>query len=120
MKKLLVSLLFTILFLSVEGAISVNALGMMNCGMMVSAVMGSHGTGIAGKDIYIQNCARCHRPDRRGNLPYYPSLVDIKEEHSREEVLEIIDKGSGVMPSFSYLSKEQKEALVDFLFRETK
>lgn len=73
---------------------------------------------LTGKDIYRLNCAGCHGEDRRGFQDIYPSLQNIKERLSREEVLEQINNGKGQMPAFPHLSTGEKEAVVMYLFGE--
>lgn len=69
-----------------------------------------------GRNLYRQNCAACHGFDRRGNPPQIPSLVNIDERRSKSYVLEVIRNGRGMMPPFRYLSKEEREAIVYYLF----
>lgn len=64
--------------------------------------------------LYNNNCASCHRSDRKGTPPEFPSLVDIGKRHSREEIASIIRDGTGRMPGFDYLGRGINE-IVDFL-----
>jgi quinoprotein glucose dehydrogenase len=69
-----------------------------------------------GQQIYIQNCAGCHGPDRQGNkAANIPSLVDVKKRLNRDQMMEVITKGRAVMPSWGFLSEAQRSALVDYL-----
>lgn len=71
----------------------------------------------AGKYLYTVTCAACHGVDRRGDTQQiFPTLVDIDKRRSRREVLEILERGKGNMPSFGYLSKANRDALIAFLF----
>jgi len=63
--------------------------------------------------LYNNNCASCHGSDRKGS-PSFPSLVDIGQRRSREEILSIIREGTGRMPGFSHLGRGINE-IVDFL-----
>ena len=67
------------------------------------------------KDAYQSNCASCHRADRRGTPPEFPSLVDIGQRRSRAEIAAIIRQGAGRMPGFASLGAETIRSLVDFL-----
>jgi quinoprotein glucose dehydrogenase len=64
--------------------------------------------------LYNNNCASCHREDRKGAPPTFPSLVDIGTRRSREEIAAVIREGTGRMPGFDYLGRGVNE-IVDFL-----
>ncbi len=66
------------------------------------------------KSLYENNCASCHGSDRKGAPPTFPSLVDIGQRRSREELIRFIREGSGRMPGFDYLGRNVDE-IVDFL-----
>ncbi len=66
------------------------------------------------KSLYQNNCAGCHGRDLKGAPPSFPSLVDIGERRSREELIRFIREGSGRMPGFDYLGRNVNE-IVDFL-----
>jgi len=65
--------------------------------------------------LYLQNCAACHRDDRAGAPPQIPSLLDVGQRHSRQELATIIRQGGGRMPGFSYLQRASIDALVQYL-----
>jgi quinoprotein glucose dehydrogenase len=67
------------------------------------------------KSAYLSNCASCHRDDRKGTPPSFPSLVDIGQRRSREEIAGIIRQGAGRMPGFASLGAEAINGIVDFL-----
>jgi len=67
------------------------------------------------KSAYLSNCAGCHRDDRKGNPPTFPSLVDIGQHMSRAEIANIIRTGSGRMPGFGTLGNPAINDIVDFL-----
>ena len=72
-----------------------------------------------GEKIYKSNCALCHGQDRKGNTSgSYPSLVNVKDRISRDELITILKNGQGFMPSFSQLSNDKNDALIAFLFDE--
>jgi len=66
------------------------------------------------KSLYQNNCASCHGADRKGTPPSFPSLVDIGQRRSREELILLVRDGSGRMPGFSHLEGKVIE-IVDFL-----
>ncbi len=70
----------------------------------------------AGQSVYAMNCVSCHGIDRRGNPKSgYPSLVSISSRRSSKYMETIISHGKGMMPGFTKLSKEEKEALIGYL-----
>ncbi len=73
---------------------------------------------VTGKDIYLQNCAACHKPDLSGTPPSFPSLKDISKKYSREELASILENGRNAMPSFKHLSKQERDAVIGFLLGE--
>jgi len=64
--------------------------------------------------LYNNNCASCHKADRTGTPPTFPSLVGIGERRSRQELITYINEGTGRMPGFSHLGRGVAE-IVDFL-----
>jgi hypothetical protein len=68
-----------------------------------------------GRQTYDENCASCHGEDRGGSLFSYPSLKDVSERLTRDEIRTVIESGPGRMPSFDQLSDEQIDGLLEFL-----
>ena len=73
-------------------------------------------SGPPGKAIYDQQCSGCHGPERAGNPPDFPSLVDIGKRLTRDQVAAIVAGGRGRMPGFPQIDGEQRSLLLDFLF----
>jgi len=69
-----------------------------------------------GKTIYKTYCASCHKEDRNGDEPLYPSLIDLKKRMTEAEVLNKIKEGSGRMPSFARILKGHEKPVIDYLF----
>jgi len=68
------------------------------------------------EQIYSMNCAVCHGSNRTGvQHGANPSLVDIGDRMSNEELHDVIMDGRGVMPPFNFLADEEVEALIAFL-----
>jgi quinoprotein glucose dehydrogenase len=65
--------------------------------------------------LYNNNCATCHRADRTGAPPTFPSLINIGQRRSRDEIAAIIRDGTGRMPGFSFLERRGIDEIVDFL-----
>lgn len=73
-----------------------------------------------GRKVYTLNCSSCHGPDRRGNPKSgYPSLVNISRR-SKAYVSQTVSNGKGMMPGFTQLTADEKQALVSFLFGDEK
>jgi quinoprotein glucose dehydrogenase len=74
-----------------------------------------------GKRIYLNTCAACHGVDLKGNpQSNYPSLLGIEKKRNKAFVTQIITAGKGMMPGFTTLTSEQKQALVAYLFGDEK
>lgn len=70
----------------------------------------------AGNSVYSLNCATCHGYDRTGEgNSNMPSLLNVQERLTHEEIKEVITEGRGVMPAFSYLSDDETDALIGYL-----
>jgi len=69
-----------------------------------------------GQQVYQQNCTGCHGADRTGNARGgIPSLVDVKDRLTSEQIFEVITKGRAVMPAWGFLTEDQRHALVAYL-----
>jgi quinoprotein glucose dehydrogenase len=74
-----------------------------------------------GATVYANNCAVCHKKNKEGNVASgYPSLVGIKNKYDRNYTTTIVNKGKGMMPGFTGLKENEKQALVDFLYETEK
>tara|TARA_R110001583_G_scaffold13031_1_gene56899 strand:- start:1544 stop:2221 length:678 start_codon:yes stop_codon:yes gene_type:complete len=74
---------------------------------------------ITGKELFQNNCAVCHGTERQGNLPTFPSLVNIKQKLSKDQISELLNTGRNIMPNFSHLSNPERKAIVGFLYGES-
>jgi quinoprotein glucose dehydrogenase len=68
-----------------------------------------------GKSLYNKNCASCHRPDRQGTPPEFPSLINIGAKLTTDELRTIIREGAGRMPGFPALNRDELRVLVNYL-----
>ena len=74
----------------------------------------------AGEIIYQKNCAVCHGADRGGNKSF-PPLLNIAIKLHPIDVMGLLQKAKGQMPSFNSLPEQDKDAIISFLFnREDK
>ncbi len=83
----------------------------------ILAMVDATGATSLGEQVFLQNCAGCHGAGRQGNAAAnIPSLVDVTQRLTREQALEVVTKGRGVMPPWGFLSDVQRGAVVSFLF----
>jgi quinoprotein glucose dehydrogenase len=68
-----------------------------------------------GNAVYAKNCSFCHGMDRKGSGNQFPNLLNIGSRHSATEINTLIKTGSGRMPSFSFLSDDDRNVIVGFL-----
>lgn len=68
-----------------------------------------------GERLYQTNCASCHRMPGGEEPTEYPALDNVHERLSSDEIIQTIESGRGIMPSFPQLSEEEKEAIVTYL-----
>jgi quinoprotein glucose dehydrogenase len=74
-----------------------------------------------GEQLYTTYCRACHGSDRKGNpISNFPSLIDIGAKMDKAAVTNIIANGKGMMPGFTQLSADEKQAIVGFLFGDEK
>ena len=69
-------------------------------------------------ELYQMNCAGCHAADRSGTGDRGPSLLQIAERRSVDEIRAIIAQGAGFMPPFAHLREEERNALAQYLLTE--
>lgn len=70
----------------------------------------------SGEAIFTQICTACHGIDRQGNQAQnVPSLVGVEQRLKKPDVLALLKTGKGVMPSFDFLTENQRQLVVDYL-----
>ena len=57
----------------------------------------------SGRNLYLRNCASCHKEDGSGSPPEFPSLVGIGDRLTRTEIIAVTRSGRGRMPAFGHL-----------------
>lgn len=67
-----------------------------------------------GQKVYTNNCMSCHGANREGNASY-PSLQQIDRKYSASQILEIVNDGRRMMPSFKQISDNDKKALLAYI-----
>jgi quinoprotein glucose dehydrogenase len=68
-----------------------------------------------GRNLYLRNCASCHREDLRGTPPEFPSLVRIGDKYTMQELGALMRSGSGRMPGFRAMSTPELRAIATYL-----
>jgi quinoprotein glucose dehydrogenase len=69
-----------------------------------------------GERDYMAFCAPCHGLDRAGNaLSGFPSLLDVLNRKTRDQMVQITKQGSGRMPAFDQLSDTQRNSILDYV-----
>jgi quinoprotein glucose dehydrogenase len=69
-----------------------------------------------GEQIYDQICAACHGTNRNGDpARAFPTLVNIGQKLKLADVLALLETGRGMMPAVPFLTKEQKQAVAEFI-----
>jgi quinoprotein glucose dehydrogenase len=97
-----------------SGVMYVNANEMAWIITMVPTQGDTNGLPAPGRQLFAQICTVCHGIDRQGNAAQnVPSLLEANKRLNSEQVRDLLRIGRGAMPSFAFLSEEQKHALAD-------
>jgi glucose dehydrogenase len=94
-----------------HGILYVNANDIANTGGLAENDR-SAGLGLS---TYQHQCSICHRDNRRGTPPEFPSIVDIDKRLTQKQIVERIHAGKGRMPSFPNIQGDQLQALLEYL-----
>lgn len=72
---------------------------------------------VTGEGLYRQHCASCHGDDRDGGpRQAYPPLQDVAGRFEESQVRDLVRRGRGFMPGFSYLPEEAVDAVLAYLW----
>ena len=80
-----------------------------------AALAENTGNDANGRGIYQSQCSVCHRDDKSGSPPQFPSLVGIANRMGPREISATITSGKGRMPGFTNLSHDQLNAVIDYV-----
>jgi len=69
----------------------------------------------SGRAMYMNYCSSCHKEDRSGDEPLYPSLIGLEKRMTREQVIGKIRQGGGKMPPFAGVLQGKEDAIATFL-----
>jgi len=67
------------------------------------------------EQLYLTNCAGCHRDDMLGTPPVIPSLADLRGKRRPDDIAAIIRQGAGRMPSFPNLSRIDAALIAEYV-----
>ena len=70
-----------------------------------------------GQRLYQSICSHCHGTKSAVN-PASPTLENVRERLTQQQVRELMETGRGQMPSFAAFSELEKRAVVAFLYGE--
>jgi quinoprotein glucose dehydrogenase len=71
--------------------------------------------GRSARQLYLTNCAGCHRDDMQGTPPAIPSLADLRGKRSPQQIATPVQQGAGRMPSFPSLGAGDVFAIADYI-----
>jgi quinoprotein glucose dehydrogenase len=71
--------------------------------------------GVLSQQLYLTNCAGCHRDDLAGQPPQFPSLLDVRGKMTEEQVVTAIRQGRGRMAAFPNLSAAEAAAIAQYV-----
>ncbi|MES2394002.1 MAG: c-type cytochrome [Acidobacteriota bacterium] len=93
------------------GVIYINANDVVDTGGLAENDMNA-GLGLS---TYQTQCALCHRDNRAGSPPEFPSLVDVGKRLTQQQIIDTIHGGKGRMPSFPNLQAKQLAELLEYV-----
>lgn len=97
-----------------DGVLYVNANEMPWILQMIPVEAEPNGMPASGRALFTQICAACHGLKGEGNpAQNVPPLASVAQKLKRADIVNLIDSGRGVMPSFAFLSNAQKVALAE-------
>jgi quinoprotein glucose dehydrogenase len=68
----------------------------------------------AGLRLYNWRCAPCHGADKKG-AGNFPTLEGIEKKYTAAQLAELLSTGRRMMPSFNYITAEEKDAVISFV-----
>ena len=73
-----------------------------------------------GERDYLIHCAACHGTDRAGfPLAGFPSLLDVTQRRTPEQIAQLTKTGFGRMPAFDRLADAQRALIIDYVLGKT-
>ncbi|WP_263355135.1 c-type cytochrome [Acidicapsa acidisoli] len=69
----------------------------------------------AGAATYQAHCSICHGDHREGITPSFPALLGLGNRMTKQQAIEIIQKGKGRMPGFTRLTDPDLDSLLKYM-----
>jgi quinoprotein glucose dehydrogenase len=82
-------------------------------GLVPAGAVHSHG-----EFVYRSQCAVCHGVDRAGSPPSFPSLIDIAQQLTADDIATTVRTGRGRMPAFPNIDDKSLDSLLRYLSGE--
>ena len=70
----------------------------------------------AGLRLYNKYCMTCHGTEGKSKSDF-PTLDSIQSKYDSTQIKELLSTGRRRMPSFNYITNEEKEAVISYLFK---
>lgn len=68
----------------------------------------------AGERLFTNNCMSCHGQDRKGT-GNFPSLIGVGKKYKDEQIVDLLQNGRRMMPSFKQLTGQEKQAIISYI-----
>lgn len=65
------------------------------------------------EQLYANNCASCHGGNLEGG--FGPAMEKVGSKLTKEQILQVLQKGTGSMPAQGHLSSQEQEKLAAWL-----
>ena len=69
----------------------------------------------AGAASYQAHCSICHGDHLEGIVPSFPALLGLGNRMTKQQTIEIIQKGKGRMPGFAKLTDQDLDSLLKYM-----
>src|SRR5690606_35635854 len=73
--------------------------------------------GARGRSVYTRNCMSCHGPELKGSGSAFPDISNLRSKYDASKVMQVIQSGQNMMPSFSHISLQERNELLDYLMK---
>ena len=73
----------------------------------------------AGERIYTNLCVACHGQDRKG-VSSFPTLVNISARYDHDQLMQLLETGRRMMPSFGHITEQDRNAIISFITDDKK
>jgi quinoprotein glucose dehydrogenase len=93
------------------GVLYINSNDVPWTGSLVERIAGDS----TAESLYQEQCSICHGSDRKGSPPTFPSLLNVAERLSIEQVRSVIRNGKNRMPPFANLSGAALDNLANYV-----